>query len=81
MSTGGDQALALLELNMRRETWCRVEGDPRRSWERPERKHYRSHLRSSAALRAAMSGGERPLAACRPGLAPAKHPERRHFEL
>lgn len=71
---------ALLELNMRRETWCQVEGDPRQSWERSERKHYRSHLQTSEVLRAALSGGPQHWAACRGTLAPVNHPERRHFK-
>lgn len=41
-----------LELNARRQTWCQVEGDPRQSWERADRKHDRSHrqTRSFAPL-------------------------------
>ncbi|TNN39199.1 hypothetical protein EYF80_050630 [Liparis tanakae] len=37
---------ALLEMNLRRETWCQVEVNPARSWERTERRHYRGHLRT-----------------------------------
>lgn len=48
----------LLELNLRRETWCRVEADPRGFWERAERRHYRDHLRTSAVLLRALTGGE-----------------------
>ncbi|XP_029966239.1 spermatogenesis-associated protein 45 [Salarias fasciatus] len=71
---------ALLELNLRRETWCRVEADPRQAWQRTERRHYRSHLRTGPALRSALTGGEQPRAACGARPPPAELPERRHFE-
>ncbi|KAK1889477.1 Spermatogenesis-associated protein 45 [Dissostichus eleginoides] len=46
----GAEQRALAELNVRRETWCRVEGNPHQEWERRERRHYRKHLRSTAGL-------------------------------
>ncbi|XP_029352394.1 spermatogenesis-associated protein 45 [Echeneis naucrates] len=76
----GAEQRALLELNLRRETWCRVEDDPRRSWERAERRHYRGHLRTSPALLNALTGQQRPGATRIERPAPAKLPERRHFE-
>uniref|UniRef100_A0A3P8Z8N4 Uncharacterized protein n=1 Tax=Esox lucius TaxID=8010 RepID=A0A3P8Z8N4_ESOLU len=36
---------AMFELNMRRETWCRV--DNHSKWERAENRHFDCHLRSS----------------------------------
>lgn len=72
---------ALLELNLRRETWCQVELNPRQSWERTERRHYRSHLQTSAVLITALTGGpQRRAARCKERPPPAKLPERRHFE-
>lgn len=53
-----------------------MEVNPRQSWERCERKHYRSHLQTSAALRTALTGGLQHRAASREGLPPAKQ----HFE-
>ncbi|XP_013886090.1 spermatogenesis-associated protein 45 [Austrofundulus limnaeus] len=76
----GPEQLALLELNMRRETWCQVETDPRQSWERSERRHHRSHLRTSPALLTALTGGQQRGPACTQRAAPAKLPERKHFE-
>ncbi|XP_071323935.1 spermatogenesis-associated protein 45 isoform X5 [Trachinotus anak] len=78
----GPEERALLELNLRRETWCQVEGDPRQCRERTERRHYRRHLRTSPALLTALTAAapQQRRAACteRPG--PAALPERRHFE-
>ncbi|XP_038132913.1 spermatogenesis-associated protein 45-like [Cyprinodon tularosa] len=76
----GSEERVLLELNMRRETWCRVETDPRGFWERPERRHYRNHLRSSAVLLSALTGGEQRSAARSERLIPVKLPERKHFD-
>ncbi|XP_076612061.1 spermatogenesis-associated protein 45 [Chaetodon auriga] len=78
----GCEERALLELNLRRETWCRVEGSPRQAWERTERRHYPSHLRASPALLTALTAGPQPRAACseRPPPPPARLPERRHFK-
>uniref|UniRef100_A0A3Q3G8P5 Spermatogenesis associated 45 n=1 Tax=Kryptolebias marmoratus TaxID=37003 RepID=A0A3Q3G8P5_KRYMA len=70
----------MLELNTRRETWCQVEMGPQQFWERTERRHYRSHLRTSPVLLTALTGGRQPRAACTERGAPAKLPERRHFE-
>ncbi|KAG7231464.1 hypothetical protein INR49_011659 [Caranx melampygus] len=54
------QQRALLELNLRRETWCQVEGNPRCCWDRAERRHYRRHLRTSPALLTALTAGGPP---------------------
>ncbi|KAL7388372.1 hypothetical protein ABVT39_012547 [Epinephelus coioides] len=70
----------LLELNLRRETWCQVEMNPRQSWERPERRHYRSHLRTSPVLLTALTAGPQRRAACSERPLPGKLPERRHYE-
>lgn len=76
----GAEGRALLELNLRRETWCQVEVNPRRCWERTERRHYRAHLRTSPVLLTALTGGPRRGAA-RGERPPASDlPERRHFE-
>lgn len=60
MSAGEDRAL--LELNARRQTWCQVEGDPRQSWERADRKHYQGHrqTRSFAPLCPGERSTDRP---------------------
>ncbi|KAM4713155.1 spermatogenesis-associated protein 45 [Anableps anableps] len=79
MMSGSEERL-LLELNMRRETWCRVEADPRGFWERTERRHYRNHLRTSAALLRALTGGQQVRTACAEWRVPAKLPERKHFD-
>ncbi|XP_069033559.1 spermatogenesis-associated protein 45 [Embiotoca jacksoni] len=68
MSGGG----TLLQLNLRRETWCQVEGKPRQSWDRPERRHYRAHRQTGPVLRPAPTGTELQT--------PAKRPQRKHFE-
>eukprot|EP00064_Thunnus_orientalis_P018544 superscaffoldBa00004314_g18645 len=76
----GSEEQALLELNLRRETWCQVEGTPRQSWERTERRHYRSHLRTSPVLLTALTAGPQRRAARTERPPPAKLPERKHFE-
>lgn len=75
----GPEERALLELNLQRETWCQVEMNPRQAWVRTERRHYRSHLQTSAALLTALSGGQRR-AACRERPPPPTLTERRHYE-
>lgn len=79
-ATSGAEERALLELNLRRETWCQVDMNPRQAWDRTERRHYRSHLQTSAALLAALTGGPQRRAACRERPPPANLAERRHFE-
>ncbi|XP_070400558.1 spermatogenesis-associated protein 45 [Nothobranchius furzeri] len=76
----GCEERALLELNTRRETWCQVEASPQQSWERSERRHYRSHLQTSPVLLSALTGGPQrwPGRAERP--APARLPQRKHFD-
>ncbi|XP_073348527.1 spermatogenesis-associated protein 45 [Pagrus major] len=76
----GPEERTLLEQNLRRETWCQVEMNPRQSWERTERRHYRSHLRSSPVLLTALTAAPQRRAACSERPPPAKLPERRHFE-
>ncbi|XP_042359488.1 spermatogenesis-associated protein 45-like [Plectropomus leopardus] len=76
----GSTERALLELNLRRETWCQVEMNPRQSWERTERRHYRSHLQTSPVLLTALTAGPQRRAACSERLPPAKLSERRHYE-
>ncbi|XP_062267565.1 spermatogenesis-associated protein 45-like [Platichthys flesus] len=71
---------ALLQLNLRRETWCQVEGDSGQSWERTERRHHRGHLRTSPVLLAALIAGPQPGGGRSERLPPVKLPERRHFE-
>lgn len=78
MSRSEDRTL--LELNRRRETWCQVDMNPRQSWERPERRHYRSHLRTSSVLVRALTAGPQGRGACTERPPPAMLPERRHFE-
>ncbi|XP_026174182.1 spermatogenesis-associated protein 45 [Mastacembelus armatus] len=76
----GAEEQAHLELNLRRETWCQVEMSPRQSWERTERRHYRSHLRTSPVLLTALTAGAQRRAAGPEWPPPARLPERRHFE-
>uniref|UniRef100_A0A3Q0S835 Uncharacterized protein n=1 Tax=Amphilophus citrinellus TaxID=61819 RepID=A0A3Q0S835_AMPCI len=70
----------MLELSQRRETWCQVEMNPRQFWERSQRRHYRSHLKTGPVLLTALSGGPRHSAACTQRPPPDNLPERRHFE-
>jgi len=68
----------LYELNMRRETWCCVEATSR-SWNLPERKHFRCHLRRSSEFSAMQTAS--PEQRCSwMGSNNNKHPERKHFE-
>ncbi|XP_019114674.1 spermatogenesis-associated protein 45 [Larimichthys crocea] len=77
----GSEERALLELNLRRETWCQVELNPGQSWERTERRHYGSHLRTGPVLLSALTAGQQRRTEARRELQPpAKLPERRHFE-
>ncbi|XP_028296524.1 spermatogenesis-associated protein 45 [Gouania willdenowi] len=73
---------ALQQLNLRRETWCRVETGPEPPWGRTERRHYGGHLRSSAVLLSAMTGKpqQQHRAASRGRLPPPTPVERRHYE-
>lgn len=77
--SGADER-ALLELNLSRETWCQVEMTPRQSWERAERRHYRSHLQTSPVLLTALTAGPQRRAARTERPPPTNLPERRHFE-
>ncbi|KAF3703179.1 Spermatogenesis-associated protein 45 [Channa argus] len=76
----GPDEQVLLELNLRRETWCRVEMSPRQSWERTERRHYGGHLRTSPVLLTALTVGPQRRGACTRWPPPLNLPERRHFE-
>ncbi|XP_029903677.1 spermatogenesis-associated protein 45 [Myripristis murdjan] len=76
MAMSGCEERALLEVNRRRETWCQVERQAAQAWERPERRHFRCHLRTSGA----QPGGEQHRAAWMLQQLPARRPERRHFE-
>lgn len=78
MSESEEQAV--LELNRLRETWCRVETSPRQSWERSQRRHYRSHLKTGPVLLTALTGGPQHRGAGAQRPPPTKLPERRHFE-
>ncbi|XP_074540879.1 spermatogenesis-associated protein 45 [Halichoeres trimaculatus] len=71
---------AVLQLNLQRETWCQVELDPRQSWERAERRHYRSHLRTSPVLLSALTSGPQCKAVCRYRAPPVELVERRHYK-
>ncbi|CAL8316579.1 unnamed protein product [Merluccius merluccius] len=66
--------------NLRRETWCQVEMNSRQFWDRPERKHFGCHLRTTWDARSPQAAGPEPRSAWteRPTAAPL--PERRHFE-
>ncbi|XP_047429529.1 spermatogenesis-associated protein 45-like [Mugil cephalus] len=80
MKMSGPEERALLELNLWRESWCQVESSPRQSWERTERRHYRTHLRTGPVLLRALTEGAHRGAACTRPPPPVKLPERRHFE-
>uniref|UniRef100_A0A3B3ZYH0 Uncharacterized protein n=1 Tax=Periophthalmus magnuspinnatus TaxID=409849 RepID=A0A3B3ZYH0_9GOBI len=71
---------ALLELNMQRETWCQVEGGPRQSWDRAQRKHFRKHLKTSSSLDQALRGQNQTRTSRLDRLAPAQLAQRRHYE-
>ncbi|XP_055005223.1 spermatogenesis-associated protein 45-like [Boleophthalmus pectinirostris] len=71
---------ALLELNMHRETWCQVEGGPRQSWNRAQRKHYRKHLKTSSSLDQALRGQNQARTSRLDHPASAPLAQRRHFE-
>ncbi|XP_034018221.1 spermatogenesis-associated protein 45-like [Thalassophryne amazonica] len=71
----------LAELNLHRESWCQVEVKPRQSWDRTQRRHFRSHLQTSPVLLSMLtSGPHHRLVGMKPPPPPAKLPERRHFE-
>ncbi|KAK7907292.1 hypothetical protein WMY93_015904 [Mugilogobius chulae] len=78
MSSPEEQAL--LELNFRRETWCQVEGGPRQSWDRAQRKHYKKHLKTSASLDQALKGQNQVRTSRLDHPAPARLAQRRHYE-
>ncbi|XP_054474475.1 spermatogenesis-associated protein 45-like [Anoplopoma fimbria] len=75
----GAEQRALLELNLRRETWCQVEVNPQQSWELTQRRHYQSHLQTSPVLLTAMTAGQQPRSARRELQPPSQLLERRHF--
>ncbi|XP_041660721.1 spermatogenesis-associated protein 45-like [Cheilinus undulatus] len=76
----GSEERTLMDLNLQRDSWCQVEANPRQSWERPERRHYRGHLKTSPVLLSALTQGPKPQPVCRARLAPVQLVERRHFE-
>ncbi|XP_031721926.1 spermatogenesis-associated protein 45 isoform X2 [Anarrhichthys ocellatus] len=76
----GAEQRTLLERNMTRETWCRVEVNPQQYRERAERRHYRSHLRTSPDLLAALTGGSQRASARIEWPTASKLAERKHFE-
>ncbi|KAK0131988.1 Spermatogenesis-associated protein 45 [Merluccius polli] len=43
--------------NLRRETWCQVEMNSRQFWDRPERKHFGCHLRTTWDTRSPQAAG------------------------
>lgn len=80
MSAGKDAAL--LQVNLLRETWCRLEAGPRGSGRSgSQRRHFGAHLQTSLVLLDALTGREkRRWAAGRPAPPPGRLPERRHFD-
>ncbi|KAF1376966.1 hypothetical protein PFLUV_G00216990 [Perca fluviatilis] len=78
--SGPEEQRALLELNRQRETWCQVEMTPQQSWERTQRRHYRSHLRTSPVLLSALTGGPERRAGRGDRPPPSTLLQRRHFE-
>ncbi|NP_001410753.1 spermatogenesis-associated protein 45 isoform 1 [Danio rerio] len=70
----------LYELNMHRETWCRVETTSK-YWNLPERKHFRCHLQNTCDISALQTASpEQRSAWMSSGGQNTAHPERRHFE-
>ncbi|XP_043075674.1 spermatogenesis-associated protein 45-like [Puntigrus tetrazona] len=70
----------LYELNMQRETWCRVETTSR-FWNLAERKHFRCHLKNTCDFRALQTARpEQRSSWMMDGDSNTRHPERRHFE-
>ncbi|CAL8315635.1 unnamed protein product [Boreogadus saida] len=70
----------LYEQNLRRETWCQVERNSRQSWDRPERRHFGCHLRTSRDFSSPRAAEPERRSAWteRPSAAPLA--QRRHFE-
>ncbi|XP_066560789.1 spermatogenesis-associated protein 45 [Amia ocellicauda] len=75
MSNG--QEKSLYDLNLHRETWCRVEASSKGSWLRSQRKHFPGHLQSSPDRNAPPAPG--PEQRCSWVKGNANAPERRHF--
>ncbi|CAL1586217.1 unnamed protein product [Knipowitschia caucasica] len=76
----GQEAQALQELNLSRETWCQVEGSARQSWDRAQRKHYRRHLKTSSSLDRALTGQNQSITSRLDHPAPGPLAQRRHYE-
>ncbi|XP_072296807.1 spermatogenesis-associated protein 45 [Eucyclogobius newberryi] len=76
----GRDEQALLEMNNRRESWCQVEGGPRQSWDRAQRKHYRKHLKTGSSLDQALKGQNQTRTSRLDHPAPAPLAQRRHYE-
>lgn len=75
----GPDEQTLLELNLSRETWCQVEVSPSQSWDRAQRRHYGTHLKTSPVLLTALSDGPQRWKGCS-DKPPVKLVQRRHFE-
>ncbi|XP_069054180.1 spermatogenesis-associated protein 45 isoform X2 [Lepisosteus oculatus] len=72
-----DPGQALYELNMQRETWCRVEADSKGFWRRAQRKHFARHLQCTSDLNAHNTHSPSDRSAWMSHAATI--PERRHF--
>ncbi|KAF4099734.1 spermatogenesis-associated protein 45-like [Onychostoma macrolepis] len=71
----------LSELNVQRETWCRVETTSR-FWNLPERKHFRCHLQNTCDLSAQQTARSEQRSSWMDSdnNTNTRHPERRHFD-
>ncbi|XP_007245537.3 spermatogenesis-associated protein 45 [Astyanax mexicanus] len=74
----GRRAGELYELNMRRETWCRVEQAGSSIGELPHRRHFSCHLRNTCDFSALLTA--RPEQRSAWTGTPDRYRERRHFE-
>ncbi|KAI7799975.1 permatogenesis-associated protein 45, partial [Triplophysa rosa] len=68
----------LYELNMQRESWCRVETTSR-FWNLPERRHFNGHLQDTRDFSALQKASPERRSSWMES-SNTRHPERRHFE-
>ncbi|XP_076128723.1 spermatogenesis-associated protein 45 [Alosa pseudoharengus] len=69
----------LSELNVRRETWCRIEADSK-FWQRPEKRHFDCHLQNTYDISALQTAPSVERTGWMEHTPSARTIERRHFE-
>lgn len=70
---------ALFELNMLRETWCRVEIDSK-FWERAEKRHFDCHLQNTCDFKSLQAVTPEQRSVWTAAGHVTKYSERKHFE-